>query len=135
MGKKIIPLTDSEFRDMINVVVSQPSFENVQCEDLGGDAFKGCIFKFFGEDGLGIVNNFLFTFDGIYSLSLEHTILTGTISYGNRSILGDKIEVNLRDGTVKYRDMRTRCKYDLDIDRRTKTNWTMLLECLKNNIN
>lgn len=93
--------------------------------------FKGKTFKFFGEDSMGIVSNILFTFEKITKLSQDKTILFGTVSYNQQSIIGDKIIINFDKGTVKYKENGSRYQYSLEIDNRMKPQWDAFLERLK----
>ena len=157
MAKKVIRLTNDEFRSMINEAVTKalmmkdgntalsvsdestnaPGESRKEQVMSPGDEpnflqdFEGFTFKFFGEDGRGLVVNILFTFDKLTKLSSEKTILTVTVSYNNQSVIGDGITVSFDRGTVIYRERGSRYNYSLEIDRRTKPQWDALLQQLQ----
>lgn len=160
MAKKIVRISEAEFMSMINeavakalvemdgktamrVPVSKTARDDIQqgvsdkvvtlskTEDQWLRDFKGVTFKFFGEDGIGIVANILFTFEKLIKLSQDKTILIGTVSYNNKSISEDGIIINFDKGTVKYRERGSRYQYSLEIDNRMKPRWDALLEQLK----
>ncbi len=100
-------------------------------EDNWLQKFKGVTFKFFGKDGIGIFTNILFTFEKLTYLSSDKTILVGSVSYKNQTIIGDNIVINFNKGTVKYKDRGSKYQYSLEIDNRFKSKWDALLEQLQ----
>ncbi|MBD5239034.1 MAG: hypothetical protein HDS64_04585 [Bacteroidales bacterium] len=182
MAKKIVRLTDEEFRSMINEAVSQvlkevdvktamrvpnasakaqneiqkgfdvrqinttkstSNYDLIQkaqsmwskVENHRLNDFQGFTFSFFSKDGIGLVAIILFTFERLTKLSSDKTILTGTITYNNQFISGDRIIINLDKGTVKYHERGSRYNYSLEIDRRTKPQWDALLKQLQKALN
>ena len=93
--------------------------------------YVGKIFKFYGEDRLGLVADVLFTFDKIKKLDLNKTILIGTVTFNQTQIPGDGIVVDFTKNRVQYHEKGNRYAYNLEIDNRTAQLWNGLLAQLK----
>lgn len=93
--------------------------------------FIGQTFKFFGEDRMGIPADILLKFDKVTKLSLEKTILIGTVTYNTSQIEGDGITIDFIHNKVQYHERGSRYAYNLEIDQRSKPLWDKLLSQLK----
>lgn len=85
---------------------------------------------FFAYRKLGNVVHLLFKVDNIKKLVDGQAVLSGEVTFGNEQLNGD-ITIDLVKNKVCYRHKKDWCKYDLEPDRRTKDEWSTLLDELK----
>ena len=80
---------------------------------------------------MGIPADILLKFDKVTKLSLEKTILIGTVTYNTSQIEGDGITIDFKHNKVQYHERGSRYAYNLEIDKRSKPLWDKLLSQLK----
>ncbi len=94
------------------------------------DAYKDTVFKFYATDWIGVTGFFDFKPCGVTKLKNNEFILNGDTNYGRESFKG-KIVINFVKNDVYHITRRTRRKYPLEVDNRTKKEWDAFLSELK----
>ncbi|MCQ2199279.1 MAG: hypothetical protein MJZ19_06110 [Paludibacteraceae bacterium] len=132
-AKKIKDITISALNEMDGATLYNASHKANEptVQEYWLKEYKGQTFKFYGEDGMGLITHILFTFDKVTKLDKNKTILIGTVIFNDTQISGDGIIVNFEKGEVRYHERGNRYSYSLETDNRTAPLWNGLLEQLK----